>query len=192
MNWPIPACKRVDGTRDDSFSSPLASSCLGDSLRAALTHRANHSGRQTPRVVHFTVRRPERPKQSPSNANLNMHEFACNCDSMIVVVPPSQNAGYVVWDCDVDLSIDSRRKEIHGFLMAIASGRREAWLRNFYGSSDPGARLSHKTDTDVIEDIMSKHDRYTRICYRCPNCGRIFIEMEPWSGRYQAYAVDDN
>ena len=121
-----------------------------------------------------------------------MPQFACRCGNTIVVTPPSLNAGYLVWDSDVDLSIESRRKEIHGFLQAVSSGQREAFLRYFYGSSETGEQLSLITDADVIEDILSKHDRYTRICYRCPSCGRIFIQVELESGRYQAYAVDDD
>ncbi|MBS0204056.1 MAG: hypothetical protein JSS49_14215 [Planctomycetes bacterium] len=121
-----------------------------------------------------------------------MSHFACRCGKTIIMIPPSDNAGYVVWDCDVDLSIESRRKEIHGFLHAISSGQREAFLRYFYGSSEAAERLSRITDADVIEDILSKHDRYTHICYRCPNCSRVFIQEAPGSDCYQAYSVDDN
>lgn len=120
-----------------------------------------------------------------------MRQFICRCGRTVVVSPPSLNAGYVVWDRDVDLSIESRRKEIHAFLLAVASGQREAFLHDFCGSLAARNRLTQNTDADVIEDILSKHDQYTRVCYRCPNCSRIFIQVEPGSGRYQAYEVEE-
>ena len=121
-----------------------------------------------------------------------MHKFACRCGNAIQVRPPSPNAGYLVWDRDVVLSIETRRKEIDGFLNASASGRRDAWLKYFYGASGAGGRLSQKSDTDVIEDILSRCDKYTRICYQCPKCGRVYIELEPGVDRYQAYTVGDD
>ena len=121
-----------------------------------------------------------------------MHEFACRCGNKIVVLPPSPIAGYLVWDRDVDLSIDLRRKELDGFLNACASGNRDSWMRYFYGSSNGGVRLSQKSDTDVIEDILSQSDQYTRICYRCSICGRVYIELESGVGQFQAYTIDDD
>lgn len=119
-----------------------------------------------------------------------MHEFPCNCGNVILVDPPSENAGYLVWDCDVDLSIESRRMEINAFLAAVASGERDSWIHEFYGSPAIASRLAHKTDTDVIEDILSKHDQHTRICYRCPRCRRIYMELTPGTYRFLAFAVD--
>jgi hypothetical protein len=121
-----------------------------------------------------------------------MHTFACRCGSAIPVLPPSPNAGYLVWDRDVDSSIETRRKEIDAFLKASASGRRDAWLKYFYGASGAEGRLSQKSDMDVIEDILSQSDKYTRICYRCPKCGRVYIELEPGVDRYQAYTAADD
>lgn len=121
-----------------------------------------------------------------------MPHFECGCGHTILVNPPGQDAGYLVWDRDVDLSMESRRKEIHGFLQAVSTGQRQAFLRYFYGSSEAAERLSLITDADVIEDILSKHDRYTRLCYRCPECGRLSIQAEPGSNRYQAYTPDDD
>src|SRR5579871_3978449 len=121
-----------------------------------------------------------------------MARFTCRCGNTIVVIPPSHHSGYVVWDCDVDLSIETRRKEIHGFLQALAGGHRDAFLRYFYGSAEAEEKSSLITDADVIEDILSKHDRYTRICYRCPKCDRVFIEAESGSAQFKAYTVDED
>ena len=121
-----------------------------------------------------------------------MHEFACGCGNRILVTPPSPNAGYLVWDQDVDLSIEARRKEIATFLNAVASGRRDAWLHYFYGASVSSVRLTQKSDADVIEDILSQLDQYTRICYRCPRCGSLYVELKPGSGSYQAYAANND
>lgn len=126
-----------------------------------------------------------------SNKDRKMPQFECRCGHTIVVHPPSQVAGYLVWDRDVDLSMESRRKEIHGFLQAVATDQRQAFLRYFYGSSEAAERLSLITDADVIEDILSKHDRYTRLCFRCPECGRLSIQAEPGSNSYQSFALDD-
>lgn len=121
-----------------------------------------------------------------------MHKFTCRCGNAIQILPHSPNAGYLVWDRDVDLSIEKRRKEIDGFLNANGSGRRDAWLKYFYGASGVEDQLSQKTDTEVIENILSRHDKYTRICYQCPKCGRVYIELEPGIDRYQRFTVDDS
>lgn len=63
-----------------------------------------------------------------------MHTFHCNCGSTIAVNPPSDCAGYVAWDSEVDLSIDARRRAVQGFLAAISAGQRDAWIRYFYGT----------------------------------------------------------
>lgn len=56
-----------------------------------------------------------------------MPHFECRCGHTILVNPPSQAAGYLVWDHDVDLSMASRRSEVHGFLQAITTGQRQAF-----------------------------------------------------------------
>lgn len=101
-----------------------------------------------------------------------MKTFPCKCGHAITIDPPSENAGYIVWDSDVDASTDARRSVVRGFLEAIRTGQRDAWMRYFYGASVLST-LCVKTDVDVIEDILSKHDDYTHICCRCDACDRL-------------------
>lgn len=115
-----------------------------------------------------------------------MHIFPCKCGHTITIDPPCHNAGYVVWDSDVHLSINARRKEIRGFLSAVSTGQRDAWMRYFYGANAE-SRLIAKTDTDVIEDIMSKHDDYTHICYGCDVCGRLYVQARPGTDEFREY-----
>jgi hypothetical protein len=118
-----------------------------------------------------------------------MHTFHCLCGRAIEVDPPSKCAGYLVWDADADSSIENRRQAIHAFLTAVSTGRRDCWLRYFYGT-DPENRFQAKTDADVIEDILSKHDSYTRVCYRCDGCGRLYVQSSSGCSHYDAYHLD--
>ena len=119
-----------------------------------------------------------------------MHEFHCTCGSSVVVDPPSSNAGYLVWDSDVDAAIDKRRAAFHGFLTALQTGQREAWMRYFYGSTI-NDRLHLKTDVDVIEDILSEEDSYTHFCYRCSLCGRLHVQFKHGVDGYNAFRPED-
>lgn len=120
-----------------------------------------------------------------------MHTFRCNCGHTIAVDPPSEHAGYVVWDSDVDASIDARQAAVQGFLAALTTGQRDAWMRYFYGT-ETKSRLAMKTDADVIEDILSKQDAYTRICYRCDACGRLYVQIQPRTDNFQGYRLEDD
>ena len=119
-----------------------------------------------------------------------MHEFPCTCGSSIVVDPPTANAGYLVWDSDVDASIDKRRVAFQGFLTALQTGQRQAWMRYFYGSTIHD-RLHLKTDVDIIEDILSAEDSYTHFCYRCNLCGRLHVQYKSGADGYHAFCPED-
>lgn len=120
-----------------------------------------------------------------------MHSFPCQCGHTITVDPPSQHAGYIIWDSDADASIGARCTELNGFLTALATGHREAWLRYFYGA-DSLTRISAKSDVDVIEDILSLHDTYTRICYRCEKCGRLYLQGTSGAADFQCYRPEES
>ena len=120
-----------------------------------------------------------------------MHTFQCNCGHTITIDPPSEHAGYVVWDSDVDASIDARSAEVRGFLAALSIGQRDAWMRYFYGT-ETKSRLATKIDADVIEDILSKHDAYTHYCYRCDACGRLYVQTRPGIDNFRGYLPDDD
>jgi hypothetical protein len=49
------------------------------------------------------------------------------------------------------------------------------------------SRLAEKDDADVIEDILSRHDSWTRHVFRCPMCGRIYIQREPGTDDFRCY-----
>ena len=116
-----------------------------------------------------------------------MYTFNCSCGHGITIIPPTEHAGYVVLDSEVDLSIDARTTRIREFLHASQSGNRAAWLAKFYGPNAPQSRFAEKDDADVIEDILSAGDSWTRFLYRCPMCGRVHIETSPRSRSYRSY-----
>lgn len=119
-----------------------------------------------------------------------MHTFNCTCGHSIAITAPSEHAGYVVLDSDVDLHIDHRTDTIRAFLDAVRTGRRSEWLTEFYGPNVSQSRFAKKDDSDVIEDILSNADSWTRFLYRCPMCGRIHIETAPRSRSFNTYAED--
>ena len=120
-----------------------------------------------------------------------MHTFRCTCGHTITIDSPSKHAGYVVWDSDVDASIDIRRAEVRGFLAALTTGQRDAWMTYFYGA-ETRSRMESKSDTDVIEDILSKQDAYTHFCYRCDSCGRLHVQARPGTDNFRVYHQDDD
>lgn len=119
-----------------------------------------------------------------------MQEFRCTCGSTIRIDPPSPDAGYLVWDSDVDASINKRRAAFHGFLAALHQGQRDAWMRYFYGSSHQD-RLHLKTDVDVLEDILSAQDSYTHFCHRCSVCGRLHVQYRSGADGYNSFRPED-
>lgn len=116
-----------------------------------------------------------------------MRTFPCRCGTDIEIIPPSPHAGYVVLDSDVDVSIDNRTDTIRSFLNAVREGDRAEWLANFYGKNVSLSRLADKDDADVIVDILSKHDSWTRHMFRCPTCGRIYIQRQAGIGDFRCY-----
>ncbi|MBI1314909.1 hypothetical protein GC176_26740 [bacterium] len=119
-----------------------------------------------------------------------MQTFPCRCGTDIEVVPPSSHAGYVVLDSDIDLSIDERTEAIRSFLSAVRRGDRDDWMTQFYGSSTPLARMTNKDDADVIEDILSRYDSWTRFLFCCPVCGRIYIQSASGTDEYQCFTEE--
>ena len=119
-----------------------------------------------------------------------MHTFECSCGNSISIIPPSEHAGYVVLDSEVDLSIDARTHMIREFLAAVRSGNRDTWIDKFYGANVPQSRFAEKDDADIIEDILSASDSWTRFLYRCPMCGRIYVETSPRSQTFRGYVEE--
>jgi hypothetical protein len=82
-------------------------------------------------------------------------------------------------DSDVDSSIEERTSTIRVFLRDVRGGNRAAWIAGFYGMNAPHSRLGEKDDADVIEDILSRHDSWTRHIYHCPLCERAYVQVRP-------------
>lgn len=120
-----------------------------------------------------------------------MHTFSCSCGHVIAIDSPSDHAGYLVWDSDVDAAIAARRAKIDAFLKALATGQRDAWMRSFYGATSQ-SRFVVKNDVDIVEDILSKHDDYTRICYRCGLCGNMYIQVRSRNDTFRGYRLDED
>ena len=121
-----------------------------------------------------------------------MRTFACRCSTETEIIPPSPHAGYVVLGADVDASIDDRTDAIRSFLSAVREGNRGGWLADFYGKDVSRSNLGDKDDADVIEDILSKHDSWTHHMFRCPICGRVYIQRQPGLDLYQCYSEEPN
>ena len=113
-----------------------------------------------------------------------MRTFACRCGNDIEIIP---HAGYMVLDSEVDLSIDNRTDTIRSFLNAVRNGTRAEWFADFYGKNAPQSRLADKEDADVIEDILSHHDSWTRHVFRCPICGRLYIQTQSRVDDFKCY-----
>ena len=119
-----------------------------------------------------------------------MYSFSCRCGSTTEIIPPSRYAGYVVRDSDVDLSIESRSTAVRSFLRSVRDGDREQWIEQFYGNTVAKARFSKKDDADIIEDILSRHDHYTRHMLQCPTCGRIYIQSSADPDTFTCYTEE--
>jgi hypothetical protein len=138
----------------------------------------------------LTLRNPSWINDPQSHARFKakaMLTFNCRCGNAIEVISPSPHAGYLVWDSDIDLSIDSRTAHIRAFLSALKTGTRDQWLAHFYGKNAPQSRLTEKDDVDVIEDILSRQDSWTRQTFRCPVCGRLYVQRQPSGDDFRCY-----
>lgn len=119
-----------------------------------------------------------------------MDAFRCDCGFLIRVQFSAANVGYIVWDADVDASIDARRRDITSFLEALRSRQRDVWMRQFYEGTQESDWLS-KSDVDVMENLFSKHDDYTNFVVRCKHCRRLHVQTTPGSGIFQTYLPDE-
>ena len=81
-----------------------------------------------------------------------MSKYRCACGQTISdATYPRSSAGKILKQMDEARFYDSVVADIAGFLSAVVSGRREAWIKSNFGRQYP-AKLD---DTGIIWDLLT-------------------------------------
>ena len=123
-----------------------------------------------------------------------MSKLACHCGAVISNVEyPSSTEGKIRTQEDYETYECRIEERIASFLVAVAEGTRENWIRTFF---NPGYPLE-VLDSEVTADIRTRFEiEFLLSMCECRKCGRLFIQkcpgkneyvcFEPRSGNYEA------
>jgi len=115
--------------------------------------------------------------------------MACRCGGTIRNhLVPCQTEGWVLRDEDQDAWYDAACADIAAFFGAVAAGRREVWIKEFFTAQYP-ANLS---DEAIVHDILCRHQRQIFLsAAECEQCGRLWVQREPGVNLYCSYVPDE-
>lgn len=103
-----------------------------------------------------------------------MSRLRCTCGHTIV--DQADNIPYkakFIRDKDRE-SFWDYSNDIAAFIDAIQAGQRDNWIREYFSPAYP----THISNSDVIFDIVSRHERrFESDIYQCEKCGRIKIQV---------------
>ena len=110
-----------------------------------------------------------------------MPRFGCWCGHSISLHDiPCPNEGTIIWDADGLESLEEVCETILGFFEACRKSSREAWLAAA-GWPKPG----EVDDYLVVEHLLSKLYRRGASVVRCPECHRIYVELQSGTNKWQ-------
>jgi hypothetical protein len=122
-----------------------------------------------------------------------MSNMACICGDVISdVVGPCPTEGWIIGDVDVErLQAESsaavKSAAVKSFLAALAAGRRDEWIRNFFQPAYP----ADLADESVLGDVLSYFEgRYQKSVAECERCGRLWVQVRPGANAYRSYLPD--
>ena len=132
-----------------------------------------------------------------------MPQFRCVCGKRISLVrSPNEYEGTLSWDVDRDKLDEAVSRTWGEFLAACGRGKRDAWVRAFYGARgegidnltgrelapvDPAVSIS---DVDVLHDVVTRADDTSLGVARCPECRRLYVQRAPFVNEYDCYRLE--
>lgn len=116
-----------------------------------------------------------------------MSKFRCKCGYLLsFVVYPSRYDGSAKGQRSFEMAENLVTTDVRQFLDAVRENRRDAWLRDFYGS-DP----FEIDDANIISDLISRHFwDGRRALHQCERCGRLWLQAAPETNEYDCYVPE--
>src|SRR3954451_21919295 len=115
-----------------------------------------------------------------------MSKLRCKCGHVIVDQAASLPfAASLLADREEGL-LDAFAEQSTKYFSAVAEGRRDQWLVDWYGAS--GASQETLGQSSGVSHIFSSVvGKRTRRLYRCEVCGRLHVQAAPESDRFEVF-----
>jgi hypothetical protein len=115
-----------------------------------------------------------------------MSKMACHCGNVISDVHyPSPTEGWLFREQDKESHYDAVCRDIASFFVAVHTGKREEWIRQFFPEPYP----TDIGDESLIHDIISTHEIRIRLSVcECSKCGRLFVQQNNGVNVYVGFA----
>jgi hypothetical protein len=115
--------------------------------------------------------------------------MACICGGVISdTVCPCPTEGWILRDQDQELYFDGASGDITAFFVAIQTGRRDAWISEFFSPQFP-TDISNEA---IVFDILAFHKRALFLSIaECARCGRLLVQHAPGVNAYRGYSPDE-
>jgi hypothetical protein len=117
-----------------------------------------------------------------------MSKMACLCGGLISnTLCPCPTEGWILREQDQEGYYDATSRDIAAFFAAIQSGRRNDWIAGFFSRQYP----CDVSDEGIIYDIIAHHKRQVVLSVaECEQCGRLWVQRQPWINEYRSYSPD--
>lgn len=117
-----------------------------------------------------------------------MSKLLCLCGGTISdSVFPGPAEGWLLREQDQERYHDGISRDFVAFFAAIQSGRRNAWIAEFFSWQYP----IDESDEAVVYDIVSHHKELVDMSVaECETCGRLWIQRDPGVNEYRSYSPD--
>lgn len=116
-----------------------------------------------------------------------MSKLGCKCGHVISnFAYPSSTEGTISRQQD-EQALDSASEHAADFCAAVAAGRRDEWIKNYFPSPYPAST----SDSGVLYDIIQSRlqPMQLSVC-ECSNCGRLWVQETPGQNRYISFTPD--
>ena len=112
-----------------------------------------------------------------------MAKFWCTCGYVIGFnVSPCRYDASVFRQQDEDAVDNKITREITEYLAFVAEGRRDEWIKQYYGDVFP------LKDASVVSDLVSRYQSdVTLAIHQCEQCGRLWLQEKTGENVYRSY-----
>lgn len=113
-----------------------------------------------------------------------MGKFACHCGYVISDSSTCPFLGSLRWSPEDDYLSDKSIENVRDFLQAITDGKKDEWIKNYFGDIYP----TDMETAEIIDDIyMNVSNEKGHMVYQCPECERIYLQKEYYTDEWICY-----
>lgn len=113
----------------------------------------------------------------------------CVCGYAFTDALGYEHQAIVVPRSDAEDADQALLNDLQGFVEALATGRRDAWVRETFPEPYP----LDITDANVLSDIMHNHTfPRSRHLRHCPDCGRLHLQLQPEGPGYRSFLPEES